>query len=75
MKLAHRVAYELIKGPIPLGMQLAAMLDTNDLNHWERGFVCSVNSWSRNGTDTHRLSDEQIETVEKIYRQHFGDAE
>lgn len=54
---------------------LAKLLDGRTLSHFERGFICSVHSWSRNGTDPHRLSCKQIARVEELYREKFGEAE
>lgn len=61
--------------PSTMIIRLAALLDGRTLSHFERGFICSVNSWSRNGTDPHRLSCKQIARVEELYREKFGEAE
>ena len=42
-----------------------------DLSEWEAGFALSVYGKSVKGTDTSRLTEKQVETVESIYSKHF----
>lgn len=53
--------------------QLHAMVGTNDLNGWENEFIESVFQQTAEGTDTAFLSNNQVQTIERIYSKHFGD--
>lgn len=52
--------------------QLDGLAD-GDLSTWEGSFIPSIVTQTRNGEDTSRLSEKQIEIVEKMYKKHFGD--
>lgn len=51
---------------------LDGMRDTSDLTLWENDFLHSIVERSGGGKDTTKLSDKQVETIEKIYRKHFA---
>jgi hypothetical protein len=48
-------------------------LTSNDLTPWEDSFFESVWVCSKEGKETTRLSEKQVECIEKIYAKHFGD--
>jgi hypothetical protein len=52
--------------------QIAGMHDTGDLTDWENEFVASVAERTRDGQDTTRLTEKQVETVERIWGKHFA---
>jgi hypothetical protein len=49
-------------------------LSDSDLNIWETSFFDSVWTTSKEGKETSRLSEKQVECIEKIYNKHFGDS-
>ena len=53
--------------------QLAGMVGTDELTEWEDEFVQSVFNQSGEGQDTAFLTSRQVETINGIYRKHFGD--
>jgi hypothetical protein len=53
--------------------QLEGMLGTDDLSQWESEFVASVAERSAGGALTNRLSEKQVDVVNRIYGKHFGD--
>lgn len=54
--------------------RIAGLLGTKDISAWEDGFISSVRAKSNNGRDTTRLTEKQVETVERIFTKHYGDA-
>jgi hypothetical protein len=52
--------------------QLAALVDTNDLNDWENLFVSSVVEQTQDGDIVGTLSDKQVVTVQRIFSKHFA---
>jgi hypothetical protein len=52
--------------------QITALHDTSEITAWENSFVESLATQTRNGEDTTRLSDKQIDIVERIWRKHFA---
>lgn len=52
--------------------QVAALLGTTSLNPWEQGFIESVVRASNNGANTPALTDNQVDKLEEIWRQHFA---
>ena len=55
--------------------QLHAMVGTDDLTGWENEFCESVFDQTGGGTDTAYLSNNQVQTIERIYRKNFSDGE
>lgn len=53
--------------------QLAALIDTVDLNDWENLFLTGVVEQTQNGDVVGTLSDKQVVTVERLYAKHFAD--
>lgn len=53
--------------------QLHAMAGTDDLTGWENEFAKSIWKQTGEGTDTAFLSNNQVQTIERIYSKHFGD--
>lgn len=54
--------------------QLDGLVDTADLSDWENGFVENVVERTGNGKATSMLTERQVDSVETIYKKHFGDA-
>lgn len=54
--------------------QLHAMEDTRDLTAWENDFVKSAWRDSQQGKITVTISAKRVEIIDRLYRQHFGDA-
>lgn len=44
-----------------------------DFTAWELEFFDSVLIRSKHGKETSKLSEKQVECVERIYKKHFGD--
>lgn len=51
--------------------QLSGMLGTRDLSAWEEGFVSNVCEQCGDG-NTSRLTEKQVEVLERIYGKHFA---
>lgn len=54
--------------------QLDGLVDTRDLTEWENEFVTNIVEGTINGKLTRKLTEKQIDVVQRIYRRHFGDA-
>ena len=54
--------------------QLEGLHETGDVTPWENEFIASVVLRSNYGSLTQRLSEKQVEIIERIYKKHFGDA-
>jgi hypothetical protein len=54
--------------------QIDGLADTPDVTSWENEFIANVVEKTGCGKATAMLSERQIETVENIYRKHFGDS-
>ena len=52
--------------------KIGGLVDTHDLDDWETGFVKGVVQRTNNGADTTRLSEKQVEIVERIHSKHFA---
>lgn len=52
--------------------QVSGMLGTDDLTDWESDFVQSISDRIGERKDTARLSERQVEMVERIWRKHFA---
>ena len=48
-------------------------LHDSDFTTWELGFFDSVLVRSNHGKETSKLSEKQVECIERIYTKHFGD--
>jgi hypothetical protein len=55
--------------------QVGAMIGTRDLDARSTGFMERVVQKTRDGADTSRLSDGEIQWINSLYKQHFGDAD
>ncbi len=51
---------------------LDGLSGTNDLTAWESDFVSSVVQQTDGAKKTSRLSEKQVEQIERIYRKHFA---
>lgn len=52
--------------------QLDGLSGTSEINCWEGEFIASVVEKTADGKDTTRLSDKQIDIVQRLYRRHFA---
>jgi hypothetical protein len=52
--------------------QCGGLIGTPDVSEWEGNFLESVLERSGDGADTTRLSEKQVEVVERIYSKHFA---
>lgn len=50
----------------------AGLVDTKDVTEWENGFLKSVLERSQQGQRPDRLTEKQVETLERIHSKHFG---
>ncbi|HYE38178.1 hypothetical protein [Methylocaldum sp.] len=60
---------------LSLGTQiksLMGLLELDDFTSWETDFVSSVARQTREGQDTTRLTEKQIEVIERLHKKHFG---
>lgn len=48
-------------------------LHDSDFTTWELEFFDSVLTRSKHGKETSKLTEKQVECVERIYQKHFGD--
>lgn len=53
--------------------QLEGLHETGDVTPWESEFIGSVVLRTNNGSLTQRLTEKQVEVIERIYKKHFGD--
>lgn len=52
--------------------RIESLTDSDDLTPWENDFVSSVWEQSKQGMDTTRLSEKQIDVIERIFNKHFS---
>lgn len=52
--------------------KVSGLLETEDLNDWEHGFVESVWERSEQGKRPDKLTTKQVERLEEIHRKHFA---
>lgn len=52
--------------------QCAGLIDTKDVTDWENGFLKSVVATTKEGKDTSRLTEPQVNSLERIYGKHFS---
>lgn len=50
-------------------------LHDEDFTTWELNFFDSVLVRSSHGKNTTKLSEKQVEVIERLYNKHFGDSE
>ena len=58
-----------------IGQQLkliVGLLDTKDVNDWEDDFIRSVWEQSNDGKNTSKLSEKQVNIIERIHNKHFA---
>lgn len=53
--------------------RIVTLIDTSDLSEWANGFVKNIDERTSNGADVSRLTEKQIDVIERIFAQHFGD--
>lgn len=51
---------------------IAGLQGTKDLSEWEEGFVDGIVKWTNEGANTGRLTEKQLEIIERIYSKHFA---
>lgn len=47
-------------------------LSNKDLSEWEKGFVDSIEEKTNGGADTSKLSEKQLEVIQRLYNKHFA---
>jgi hypothetical protein len=52
--------------------RVSGLQGTHDVSDWEDEFIASIVEKTRGGDDTSRLSEKQIEVLERIFRKHFA---
>lgn len=52
--------------------RISGLSGTKDVTEWEDGFIESIVSKTNNGQDTTRLTEKQVEVIERIHGKHFG---
>lgn len=53
----------------------AGLLGTGELSEWEEDFMRGVLARTRNGDDTRALTERQVDSLERIFEKHYGDAQ
>lgn len=54
--------------------RISALLGTGDLSDWEADFVKNVyEKYRRAGNKTTQFSDKQVEVIDSIFDDHYGD--
>ena len=51
--------------------QLGGLLGTKDVSEWENTFIESVIQQTGNGSNVSKLSDKQVQIVERIHSKHY----
>lgn len=52
--------------------QLEGLLGTTDVTAWEGEFIAGIVERTENGAKTTRLSERQVDVIDKIYDKHFA---
>lgn len=52
--------------------QLDGLLGTKDISDWESEFIHSVIQKTGNGSDVSKLSDKQLEIIERIWNKNYA---
>lgn len=52
--------------------QIGGLLGTKDINDWESEFIYSVIQKTNNGSDVSKLTDKQLDIIEKIHSKHYA---
>lgn len=52
--------------------QCEGLIDTKDVSAWENSFLKSIKNQAADGSNTPRLSDKQVEVLDRIYNKHFA---
>lgn len=52
--------------------RIEGLQGTKDVSEWESNFCGSVARQTQSGKDTSKLSEKQIEIVERIHNKHFA---
>ena len=52
--------------------QIVGLAGTKDVTEWETNFLDSISESTHDGRHVERLTDKQIEIVERIYKKHFA---
>lgn len=52
--------------------RVSGLIDTKDLSDWEQDFCSSVCERTRDGEDTTKLTEKQIECLTRIHDKHFA---
>ena len=53
--------------------RIATLVDTTDLSEWANGFVKNIVERTDEGRDVSMLTEKQIDVIDRIFSQHFGD--
>lgn len=48
------------------------LIDTTDVSDWESDFLQTIAERTRDGDDTSRLTERQIDVLDRIFRKHFS---
>lgn len=48
------------------------LINTKHVTEWESTFLQSISRQSQGGKDTSRLSEKQLEVLERIHEKHFA---
>lgn len=52
--------------------RIAGLAGTKDVTPWESGFIDSIVTKTSDGKDVSRLTEKQIEHIERIHNKHFA---
>ena len=52
--------------------QLSGLIGTNDVSEWEDSFLLNMTKRTDDGARTSHLSEKQVETIARLYREHFA---
>lgn len=53
--------------------RIATLVDTPDLSEWANSFVKNIDERTSSGADVSQLTEKQIDVIDRIFAQHFGD--
>lgn len=52
--------------------RIAGLQGTKDVSDWENKFISSIDGMTNGGDETTRLTEKQVEIIERIHNKHFA---
>lgn len=61
-----------MSSPTNMVKKLAGMVDTNEVSQWENDFIKSMLRQTKDGSDTSKLNEKQLEKLEQVHDKFFS---